>query len=93
MNSVTRKKLEKRCAQFETGKDKADDVREELLRLEERVKELKKNCSLRYYPEILKEWKDAMRAMGKAESAVFLLHASLEEKADDLEEKLLRDRD
>jgi len=93
MNKAKRKQLEKRCAQFETGKDEADDVREELLRLEELVKQLKTNCSLRYYPEVLKEWKEAVAAMGKAESAVFMLHASLEEKADVFEDRLLRERD
>jgi len=93
MNSVTRKKLEKRCAQFETGAEEVDDIREELLRLQERLEKIKQKCSLRYYPPLLKVWKHATRELGHAESTSYMLHGELEDKASDLEEKLLRDRD
>jgi hypothetical protein len=89
MNSATRKKFEKRCAQFETGADELDDIHEEMNRLVDRLEKIKRKCSLRYYPSLLKAWKDAIKKAGSAEGAVFILQSDIKDKADDIEEKLL----
>lgn len=93
MQPSKRKRLEKRCAQFETGAEEVDNIREELLALQERLEKIKRKCSLRYYPPLLKVWQHATRELGHAESTSYMLHSELEDKARDIEEKLLAAND
>lgn len=89
MTKKTRKRLEEREQRFELAAEDLEDMHETLLSLSDKLKNLRRDARLSYTKVLHAAYKEARRALGNAEGAVYLLHSLVEDKARDIEETIL----
>ena len=89
VKTETRKRMEAREQRFELAAEDLDDMHETLLSLSDKLRNLRKDARLSHTRVLNAAYKEALKAMVQAENAIYLLHSLVEDKAREIEEKLI----